>query len=97
MTTSVIALIGALVVSVATSGIGGGDVKLIGLITLSLGPNSWTAPGLAILYGFLFAAATTVVHALAARLRQRPRPATIPLGPYLLTGALTIALGCGAG
>lgn len=92
LTVSVVVLVVFTGLAVATSGIAGGDVKLLGLIALCLGPDGWTGPGLAILFGFVLASAAVAAHALVAGLKYRPRPVTLPLGPHLLAGALVIVM-----
>ncbi|WP_436776326.1 prepilin peptidase [Yinghuangia sp. YIM S09857] len=78
--------------TIATGQFGGGDTKLVAVIGLALGPDTWTTPGIAVLYAFVLAAGTVAVRAGAAKARRTPRPATIPMGPFLLAGALTAAL-----
>ncbi|WP_436788898.1 prepilin peptidase [Yinghuangia sp. YIM S10712] len=80
------------VLTLTTGQFGGGDTKLIAVIGLVLGPDAWTTPGIAVLYGFLLAAAAVAVRACTAKARRAHQPATIPMGPFLLAGAFTAAL-----
>jgi leader peptidase (prepilin peptidase)/N-methyltransferase len=92
VTSSVIGMIVLLVFTlIAVFGdLGGGDAKLGGLIAMCLGPLGWRSALGALLLGFLFAAAGVALMAGIASLRRRPRPRTIPLGPYLLTASVAI-------
>lgn len=75
---------------VSKGGLGAGDVKLGGLLGLALGWLSWSALVTATFLGW-FAAVLTWLLLRAAR--RRPRGAVLPLGPFLLLGALlTISL-----
>lgn len=75
---------------VSGGGLGAGDVKLGGLLGLALGWLSWSAVLVATFLGW-FAAA--VVWLLLRVIRRRPRGSLLPMGPFLLVGALfTISL-----
>ncbi|UGQ10513.1 prepilin peptidase [Yinghuangia sp. ASG 101] len=89
---SLVLLTAGAALTLTTGQFGGGDTKLIGVIGLALGYDAWAAPVTAVLYGFLLAAGAVAVRACAAKARRIPRPATIPMGPFLLAGALTAAL-----
>ncbi|UGQ13582.1 A24 family peptidase [Yinghuangia sp. ASG 101] len=78
--------------TLTTGQFGGGDTKLAAVIGLALGPDAWAAPVVAVLYGFVLAAGAVAVRACAAKARRTPRPTTIPMGPFLLAGALTASL-----
>ena len=75
---------------VSGGGLGAGDVKLGGLLGLALGWLSWSAVLAATFLGW-FAAA--VVWLLLRVIRRRPGGSLLPMGPFLLVGALlTISL-----
>jgi leader peptidase (prepilin peptidase) / N-methyltransferase len=69
--------------------LGGGDVKLAGLIGLGLGWLGWPAVAQGACLGFFLAAAASL--ALLA-VKKASRRSTIGFGPYLLSGALIAAL-----
>lgn len=64
--------------------LGAGDVKLSGLLGLVLGWQSWSAVVTGTFFGWLAAALAWVV---LRALGRREQHATLPLGPFLLTGA----------
>ena len=71
------------------AGLGGGDVKLSGLLGLYLG---WLSPGtpvVGLFLGYLFAAVTGL--ALIA-CRRASRKSHLPFGPFLLAGTLAAIL-----
>ncbi|RBM17608.1 prepilin peptidase [Prauserella sp. PE36] len=70
---------------VSGGGLGAGDVKLGGLLGLALGWLSWSALVTATVLGW-FAAA--LVWLLLWATRRRPRGSLVPMGPFLLLGAL---------
>ncbi|WP_223199595.1 hypothetical protein [Solihabitans fulvus] len=71
-------------------GVGAGDVKLGGLLGLSLGWLSWSALVAATVLGWFIAA---LVWLPLQATRRRPRGSLVPMGPFLLFGALlTIAV-----
>lgn len=75
---------------VSRGGLGAGDVKLGGLLGLALGWHSWPALVTATFLGWLTAA---LVWAALRLSRRRAKDALLPMGPFLLVGALlTIAL-----
>ncbi len=82
----VFALLGA-VVLIFPRGLGFGDAKLAGLVTGCLAWRSWRAvlDGLAL--GILAAGVVAVVLLVVSRAHARTH---IPLGPFLLAGALVI-------
>jgi leader peptidase (prepilin peptidase) / N-methyltransferase len=69
--------------------LGGGDVKLAGLIGLGLGWLGWAAVAQGACLGFFLAAMASL--ALLA-VKKASRRSTIGFGPYLLSGALIAAL-----
>lgn len=75
-----------LLLAVASGGgLGAGDVKLGGLLGLSLGWASWSAVLIGTLLGWLIGAVTW----LALRLiRRTPPESALPMGPFLLLGAV---------
>lgn len=85
------ALIAGAVLSVTTGGFGGGDAKLMAVIALAMAPDGWQVPAVALLYGFLAAAATAIVLRLVSAARGRPGPAVLAMAPHLLVGAFVAA------
>ncbi len=82
-----------LILGIASGGqLGGGDVKLAGLIGLALGWVGWPALIAGACLGFLLAAIVSVAL-LAARLVSRR--SMICFGPYMLGGALLAILAVG--
>jgi leader peptidase (prepilin peptidase)/N-methyltransferase len=65
-------------------GLGAGDVKLGGVLGLVLGWSGWSVLIAATFLGW-FAAAVWLVARVA---RRRPRNSPLPMGPFLLFGAL---------
>ncbi|GAB3153241.1 hypothetical protein GCM10027058_21490 [Microbacterium neimengense] len=65
-------------------GMGGGDVKLAGLLGVALGYLGWDALLLGLFAGFLFGGIFSVGLLLTRRARRRTR---IPFGPWMLLGA----------
>jgi leader peptidase (prepilin peptidase)/N-methyltransferase len=70
--------------------LGGGDVKLAGLIGLALGWLGWSSLVTGACLGFLLAA---IVSLLLLAARRITRTALISFGPYMLGGALLATLG----
>jgi leader peptidase (prepilin peptidase) / N-methyltransferase len=71
-------------------GLGAGDVKLGGLLGLALGWLSWSALVTATFLGWFAAALVWLLLRVA---RRSPRGSVLPMGPFLLFGALlTISL-----
>jgi leader peptidase (prepilin peptidase)/N-methyltransferase len=66
------------------SGMGGGDVKLAGLVGLMLGFAGWDAVALGVFAGFLSGGLYSIV--LLAR-RRADRRTAVPFGPWMLLGA----------
>ncbi|WP_436776771.1 prepilin peptidase [Yinghuangia sp. YIM S09857] len=89
---SLVLLTAGAVLTIATGQFGGGDTKLVAVIGLVLGPDSWTTPGIAILYGFILAACVGAARTCAAKLCRTQSRTTITMGPFLLAGALSAAL-----
>jgi leader peptidase (prepilin peptidase)/N-methyltransferase len=65
-------------------GLGAGDVKLGGLLGLALGWSGWSALITATFLGWFAAAGWLVLRAA----RRQPRNSALPMGPFLLAGAL---------
>jgi leader peptidase (prepilin peptidase)/N-methyltransferase len=75
-----------LVLALASGGgLGAGDVKLGGLLGLTLGWLSWSALVNATFLGWLAAAIVCLILRTA---RRRPRGSLLPMGPFLVLGAL---------
>jgi leader peptidase (prepilin peptidase) / N-methyltransferase len=75
---------------VSGGGLGAGDVKLGGLLGLALGWLSWSALITATFLAWFVAALAWLLLRLA---RRRPHGSLLPMGPFLLLGALlTIGL-----
>jgi len=70
--------------------LGGGDVKLAGLIGLALGWLGWSSLVTGACLGFLLAGIVSLVLLAARRVT---RTSLISFGPYMLTGALLATLG----
>lgn len=69
--------------------LGGGDIKLAGLIGLALGWIGWSALLVGASLGFVLAAAVGLVLLAGRRISRR---AMISFGPYMLAGALIAVL-----
>ncbi|MDF2258387.1 prepilin peptidase [Streptomyces ferralitis] len=63
--------------------LGGGDLKLAGVLALALGWWSWTAALTGMLLGWALAAG----YVLVLRTARTPPDAGVPLGPFLISGA----------
>lgn len=86
----VIAVLYLVLALVSGGGLGAGDVKLGGLLGLALGWVSWSALVTATVLGWF---AAVLVWLLLRVTRRRPQGALVPMGPFLLFGALfTIAV-----
>jgi leader peptidase (prepilin peptidase)/N-methyltransferase len=72
--------------------VGGGDIKVAGLVGLLLGWLGWRTLITGACAGFVLAA---VVSAVLLAARRITRHAAISFGPYLLGGALLAALASG--
>lgn len=70
--------------------LGGGDVKLAGLIGLALGWLGWSVLLTGACLGFLLAAIVSLVLLVGRRVT---RTTLISFGPYMLVGALLVTLG----
>jgi len=81
---------GYLVLALALGGLGSGDVKLAGLLGLALGWQSWSAVLAGTVLGWLLAG---IARALLRATGSVSRDAAMPLGPYLVLGALLAILG----
>ncbi|MDR6198714.1 leader peptidase (prepilin peptidase)/N-methyltransferase [Microbacterium sp. SORGH_AS428] len=68
-------------------GMGGGDVKLAGLLGIALGYLGWDALLLGLFAGFLLGGLFSVGLLLSRRGSRRTR---IPFGPWMLLGAWTV-------
>lgn len=83
-----------LVLGIASRGqLGGGDVKLAGLIGLSLGWMSWQTMITGACLGFVLAAVAGLALLAAGRASRR---SLISFGPFMLGGAFLALLGAGA-
>lgn len=82
-----IAMLGLFMLLHLSVGAGLGDVKLAGLIGLLLGYFGWI-----VLFHGLFAASLLSMLWAAARRARGGRGGTIPLGPALVAGTLTVLL-----
>lgn len=69
---------------ISGGGLGAGDVKLGGLLGLALGWSGWSVLIAATFLGWFAGAAWLVVRMA----RRRPRNSPLPMGPFLLFGAL---------
>ncbi|HEX6475734.1 MAG TPA: A24 family peptidase [Acidimicrobiales bacterium] len=78
-----------LLVVVPAGGMGGGDLKLAGVLGLALGWLGWNVLLLGTFLGFLLAGSVSL--ALLA-LRRATRTSTLPFGPFMITGALLAIL-----
>lgn len=86
---------GYLLLALASGGqVGGGDVKVAGLIGLLLGWLGWSTLIVGACAGFVLAAAASAVLIAARRLSRRSR---ISFGPFLLGGALLATMVTAAG
>lgn len=73
----------------ALGAIGGGDLKLTGVLAAALGWNSWTSTWMGLALGWLLGGLTV----LASHLTRRTTSATtVPLAPFLIAGTLTTLL-----
>jgi leader peptidase (prepilin peptidase)/N-methyltransferase len=70
-------------------GLGGGDVRLSGMLGLALGWASWTAVLTGTLLGWLAAAIALLILRIG---RGSEASYDIPLGPFLITGTLAAVL-----
>lgn len=73
-----------------SGGIGGGDVKLAGLVGLMLGWRSWPAVLAGVLAGLLLGAVVGLAMIACSR---ATRSTPIPFSPAMLAGALIVAVG----
>jgi len=73
-------------------GLGGGDVKLAGLVGLALGWLGWPSLVAGAALGFVLSAAVSLALLAARRITLR---SSISFGPYLLGGALIAVLASG--
>jgi leader peptidase (prepilin peptidase)/N-methyltransferase len=81
---------GYLLLSLVSGGqLGGGDVKLAGLLGLALGWAGWSEVVTGASLGFILAAITSVALLAARRISRR---AVISFGPYMLSGAFLAIL-----
>lgn len=75
-------------------GLGGGDLRLSGLLGLALGWTGWTAVLTGTLLGWLAAAIALLVLRIG---RGSDASHEIPLGPFLITGTLAAVLASSMG
>lgn len=73
----------------ATGGLGGGDLKLVGVLAAVLGWISWTAAWTGLVTGWLIASVVVLVDRAFRGEKRRPE---IPLGLFLIIGTLATAL-----
>jgi leader peptidase (prepilin peptidase) / N-methyltransferase len=73
----------------ATGGLGGGDLKLVGVLTAALGWVSWTAAWTGVVTGWLIASMAVLV---GKALRGEKSRSEVPLGLFLIIGTLATAL-----
>ena len=86
---------GYLILAVAhPGGLGGGDVKLAGLVGLALGWLGWPSLVAGAALGFVLSAGVSLALLAARRITLR---SSISFGPYLLGGALIAVLASGVG
>jgi leader peptidase (prepilin peptidase)/N-methyltransferase len=82
---AVIAVLYLMLALLSGGGLGAGDVKLGGLLGLALGWLSWSALVTATVLGWF---AAVVVWLLLRVTRRRTGGSLVPMGPFLLLGAL---------
>ena len=75
------------------AGMGFGDVKLSGILGMSLGYLGWPEVGVGAFLGFLYGGVVGVVLLVVGR---AGRKSAIPFGPFMLLGTLTAVLFGGA-
>lgn len=80
-----------LLLRAAGGGMGGGDVKLAGVLGLALGWSGWPALAVGAVAGFVLGG---LYGALLLALRRAGRRTAVPFGPWMLLGAW---IGIGAG
>jgi leader peptidase (prepilin peptidase) / N-methyltransferase len=73
----------------ASGGLGGGDLKLVGVLAAALGWLNWTATWTGLVTGWLLASAAVL---LGRAFRDKKRRPEVPLGLFLIIGTLTTAL-----
>jgi leader peptidase (prepilin peptidase)/N-methyltransferase len=72
----------------ATGGLGGGDLKLVGVLAAALGWMSWTAAWTGLVASWLIASVAVLVGRTFRGENRRPE---IPLGLFLIIGTLATA------
>lgn len=77
----------------AAGGIGGGDLKLVGVLAAALGWVSWTAFWTGLVAGWLIASVAVLAGRTFRREKRRPE---VPLGLFLIIGTLAAALALAA-
>lgn len=70
---------------ISGGGLGAGDVKLGALVGIAVGWSSWSALLTATFLGWFAAAIMWLILRVA---RRRPRGSVLPMGPFILLGAL---------
>lgn len=73
-------------------GVGLGDVKLAAVLGLYLGWYGWEAPVAATIAAYLLAAPQAIAVTVIRRRRPKRNP-RVAFGPYLIAGAVIVALG----
>jgi len=68
-----------------SSGLGLGDVKLVGSLGIALGWESWSTVVTGLFYGFVLAALVAVVLVIS---RRADRHTALPFGPALMLGTM---------
>jgi leader peptidase (prepilin peptidase)/N-methyltransferase len=76
----------------AVGAIGGGDLKLVGVLAATLGWLSWTATWTGVLLGWTLGALVVLV----GKAFNKARRPDVPLGLFLIVGTLTAAFVLGA-
>ncbi|TCO62925.1 hypothetical protein EV192_1021065 [Actinocrispum wychmicini] len=82
---AVVAALYLVLALVSGGGLGAGDVKLGGLLGLALGWSGWSTVISATFLAWFTAALAWMILRVA---RRRPRNSLLPMGPFLLLGAL---------
>lgn len=86
---------GYLLLGLVSAGqLGGGDIKLAGLIGLTLGWLGWRTLIMGACLGFILAAVISLARLAGRRISRR---SMISFGPYMLGGALLAILAVGSG
>lgn len=70
----------------AAGGLGGGDLKLVGVLAAALGWLGWTTTWTGLVAGWLLASAAVLISRAFRGEKRRPE---VPLGLFLIIGTLT--------